>query len=409
MKSSELFPHALKEPPKDAESINHQLLVRAGFIDQLMAGSWTLLPLGWRVVNRINQVIREEINAINGQEMLMPLMTPRSIWQETGRWQKAEEVMYQFSDDGGREYGLAFTHEEILMDLLRKRVNTYADLPIYLYHFSTKFRNEARARSGILRSREFMMKDLYSAHASEADLMDYYQKVKEAYIRIFRRLGFSCRVTEALGGVFTDNYTHEFQIPTEGGEDVIFYCNQCDWGQNKEVFKGQVGQPCPKCQKGKIIQSRAIEVGNIFPLGTWFAEKMKAYFTDQNNQKQPIWFGSYGIGSTRVMGAWVEISHDDKGIIWNKAMAPFDVHLVELPGAKNALGIYQKLQETGLEVLWDERDINAGQKLVEADLIGIPVRLVISEKTKNQIEWRLRNKEKTELLSLSEIVNRLQK
>lgn len=409
MKSSELFPHALKEPPKDAESINHQLLVRAGFIDQLMAGSWTLLPLGWRVINRINQVIREEINAIGGQEMLMPLMTPCSIWQETGRWEKAKEVMYQFSDDGGREYGLAFTHEEILMDLLRKRVNTYADLPIYLYQFSTKFRNEARARSGILRSREFMMKDLYSAHASQADLMDYYQKVKEAYIRIFQRLGFSCRVTEALGGVFTDNYTHEFQIPTEGGEDVIFYCNQCDWGQNKEVFKGQVGQPCPKCQKGEIIQSRAIEVGNIFPLGTWFAEKMKAFFTDQNNQKQPIWFGSYGIGSTRIMGAWVEVSHDEKGIIWNQAMAPFDVHLVELPGAKNSLEIYQKLQEAGLEVLWDERNINAGQKLVEADLIGIPIRLVISEKTKDQIEWRFRNEEKTELLSLSEVISRFPK
>ena len=409
MKASELFPTTLKEPPKNADSINHQLLVRAGFIDQLMAGSWTLLPLGWRVVNRINQVIREEMNAIGGQEMLMPLMTPKSVWHETGRWDKAKEIMYQFSDGSGREYGLAFTHEEVLMDLLRKRVNTYADLPIYLYHFSTKFRNEARARSGILRSREFMMKDLYSAHASEDDLMDYYQKVKEAYVRIFERLGFDCKVTEALGGVFTKNYTHEFQVPAPGGEDVIFYCSQCDWGQNKEVFKGQAGQPCPKCQKGKVIETRAIEVGNIFPLGTWFAEKMQGYFTDQNNQKKPIWFGSYGIGSTRVMGAWVEVSHDDKGIIWNKVMAPFDLHLVELPGAKQAQEVYQKLSQAGLEVLWDERDINAGQKLVDADLIGLPVRLVVSEKTKDQVEWRLRTEEKTELISVDEAIKRLTK
>lgn len=409
MRESELFPKTMKETPKGAESINHRLLVRAGFIDQLMAGSWTLLPLGLRVVNKINEVIREEMNAIGGQEMLMPLMTPKSIWDETDRWDKAKGIMYQFTDTSGKEYGLAFTHEEVVMNLLHKKIKTHADLPLYVYHFSTKFRNETRAKSGILRSKEFLMKDLYSAHTSEKDLMDYYEKVKEAYSRIFQRLGFNFKITEALGGVFTENYTHEFQVPAKNGEDTIFYCDSCGWGQNKEVFKGTPGDSCQKCKKGKIVQDKAIEVGNIFPLGKWFAEKMNVYFTDKNNVKKPVWFGSYGIGSTRVMGSWVEVSHDDKGIIWNKAMSPFDVHLVELSEAKNTEEIYNKFIEAGIEVLWDDRDLGAGQKFTDADLIGISVRLVVSKKTGDKIEWRDRAGDKSELLSFDEVVNRLKK
>jgi len=407
MRESELFPKTMKEAPKGAESINHQLLVRAGFIDQLMAGSWTLLPLGLRVVNKINGIIREEMNGIGGQEMLMPLMTPKGIWDETGRWDKARGVMYQFADAGGREYGLAFTHEEVVMDLLRKKIKTYRDLPIYVYHFSTKFRSEARARSGILRGREFLMKDLYSAHTSEEDLMTYYERVKGAYSRIFQRLGFNFKITEASGGVFTESYTHEFQVPAKGGEDTIFYCDSCSWGQNKEMFKGKSGDGCPKCNGGIIVQDKSVEVGNIFPLGKWFAEKMNVYFTDRNGAKKPVWFGSYGIGPTRVMGAWIEVSHDNKGIIWNKTIAPFDAHLVELPEAKNVGEIYGILNQAGIEVLWDDRNLAAGQKFADADLIGIPVRLVISGRTEDKIEWRDRVSDKTELLSFSEVVNRL--
>ena len=180
MLQSKLFPKTRKEAPKDAESINHKFLVRGGFIDQLMAGSWTLLPLGWRVVTKINQIIREEMNAVGGQEMLMPLLHPKEIWSETGRWDKADEIMYKLKDSRGKEYVLSFTHEEIVMDLLRKNIKSYADLPVAVYHFSTKFRHELRAKSGILRGREFMMKDLYSAHTTEKDLMDYYEKVKGA-------------------------------------------------------------------------------------------------------------------------------------------------------------------------------------------------------------------------------------
>jgi len=410
MLASQLFPKTRKEPPKEAESVNHKLLVRAGFIDQLMAGSWTLLPLGWRVVSKINQVIREEMNAIGGQEMLMPLLHPKTLWNETGRWEKAKEVMYQFKDSRNKEYALSFTHEEIVMDLLRKNIKSYADLPVYLYHFSTKFRNEPRARSGILRGREFMMKDLYSAHTSQEDLMDYYEKVKGAYSKIFIRFGFDFKVVETVGGVFTDKNTHEFQVLAEGGEDTIYYCDKCSWAQNKEIFKGAAGEACPGCQKGKVIESRAIEVGNIFPLGTWYAERMKVYYADKDGKKRPVWFGSYGIGSTRVMGALVEVSHDEKGIIWFPQVAPFDVHLIELKAQglkQKAKEVYEQLTQAGIEVLWDERDVSAGEKFADADLIGIPVRLVVSQETGDKIEWKGRDSEEKAQLSAEEIIHRL--
>ena len=284
MLQSQLFPKTLREAPKEAESVNHKLLVRGGFIDQLMAGSWTLLPLGWRVVSKVNQIIREEMNAVGGQEMLMPLLHPKNIWNETGRWDKAKEVMYQFKDPGGKEYALSFTHEEVVMDLLRKKIKSYADLPVAVYHFSTKFRNEPRARSGILRGREFLMKDLYSAHATEEDFWKYYEKVKDAYSKIFNRLGFKFRVTEAGGGVFTDNNTLEFQVLAEGGEDTIYYCAKCDWGVNQEIFNDKKEVKCPKC-KSKIIKAKAIEVGNIFPFGTWYSERMRVYYSDKDGKK----------------------------------------------------------------------------------------------------------------------------
>jgi prolyl-tRNA synthetase len=418
MLQSKLFPETRKEAPKEAISINHKLLVRAGFIDQLMAGSWTLLPLGWRVVAKINQIIREEMNTIGGQEMLMPLLHPKSIWNETGRWDKAADIMYKLKDQRRREYALSFTHEEIVMDLLRKNIKSYQDLPVAVYHFSTKFRNEPRPRSGILRGREFMMKDLYSAHTTEKDLMDYYQKVKNAYSKIFTRLGFNFRVTETSGGVFTKNRTHEHQVLVDSGEDTIYYCDKCDWGENKEIFEavpagppagrtgrqGKEGGKCPNCKKGKIIKSKAIEVGNIFPLGTWYAERMRVYYTDKEGRKKPVWFGSYGIGPTRILGALVEVSHDDRGIIWNSAVAPFKAHLIELSGARGARDVYKKLIDSGVDVLWDERDVAAGEKFADSDLIGIPVRLVVSKETGGKIEWKKRDSKKTKLLTVADVV-----
>lgn len=406
MRQSRLFPKTLKNPPKGAESVNHELLVRAGFIDQLMSGSWTLQPMGWRVVDKINDIIRAELDQVGCQEILMPLLHPKSIWNETGRWDSAAQVMYKLKDSRGKEYALSFTHEEVFLDLVRKYMTSYQDLPIALYHFSTKFRNELRAKSGILRGREFLMKDLYSVHASKEDFERFYQEVKEAYLRIFERIGFEVKVTEAAGGVFTENTTHEFQVPAEGGEDTIYYCDSCGWGQNEEIFKGKAGDKCPKCE-GKVTKTKSIEVGNIFPFGTYYSEKMAIEFTDEGGKKKPVWFGSYGIGTTRVMGAWVEVNHDDKGIIWNKAIAPYDVHLVELPGGKGEEA-YKFLTEAGVDVLWDDRDVGAGEKFADSDLIGIPVRLVVSKKTGDMVEWKERKLEKREILSLEEVVSRMQ-
>ncbi|MCX6704807.1 MAG: His/Gly/Thr/Pro-type tRNA ligase C-terminal domain-containing protein, partial [Candidatus Woesebacteria bacterium] len=400
MRQSQLFPKTRKEAPKDAESINHKLLVRGGFIDQLMSGSWTLLPMGLRVVTKINQIIREEMNAVGGQEMLMPLLHPKEIWSETGRWDKADEIMYKLTDSRKKEYVLSFTHEEIVMDLLRKNIKSYQDLPVAVYHFSTKFRNEPRARSGILRGREFMMKDLYSAHVSEEDMMSYYEKVKEAYVKIFTRLGFNFKVVEAAGGVFTERHTHEFQVLDANGEDTIFACDKCDYAVNKEIFEGKAGEVCPKCKKGKIEElTELVEVGNIFPLGAWYSERMRVYFTDKDGGKKPVWFASYGIGPTRVMGALVEVNNDERGIIWPKAVAPFDVHLINLKSTASSDGqisnlksdeVYKKLENAGIEVLYDDRDVQAGEKFGDADLIGIPVRLVISERNGDKIEWKER-------------------
>src|SRR3989344_1090029 len=401
MRQSQLFPKTKKTAPKDAESTNHKLLVRGGFMDQLMSGSWTLLPLGWRVITKINNIIREEMNAVGGQEMLMPLLHPKELWNETGRWDKAEEIMYKIKDQHDRQYALSFTHEEVVMDLLRKNISSYQDLPISVYQFSTKFRRELRAKSGILRGREFMMKDLYSAHVSEEDLMSYYEKVKDAYSKIFTRLGFNFKITEASGGVFTDKHTHEFQVLCETGEDTIYWKEGDEIAINDEVFEGN---------KDEYQSAKSIEVGNIFPLGTWYAEKMGMNFTDKDGSKKPVWFGSYGIGPTREMGTLVEVSHDDKGIVWYPQVAPFDTHLIAIGAGEESARVkevYQKLIDAGVDVLFDDRDVSAGEKFSDADLIGIPVRLVVSGKTGDKIEWKERAKEEIELLSMDEVLKRL--
>jgi len=374
-----------------------------------MSGSWSLLPLGQRVVTKINQIIREEMNAIGGQELALPLMHPKEIWNETGRWSSAAEVMYQLKDSHGREYALSFTHEEIVMDLIRKHVTSYKDLPLYVYQFSTKFRNEPRATSGILRGREFLMKDLYSAHVSEEDLMSYYEEAKKAYLKIFNRLGLKVKVVEASGGPFTKHRTHEFQVLSAAGEDTIYFCDNCEnFGQNKEVFDFKVGASCPVCKKGKIVEAHSIEVGNIFPLGTMYSEKMKAFFTDSGGKQKPIWFGSYGIGPTRVMGTLVEVYHDERGIIWPEAVSPFRIHLIEILSQESKVRnqveeLYTKLVKSGVEVLWDDRlDTSAGQKFADSDLIGIPSRVVASEKSLSQGGFELKNRSEKESRIITE-------
>jgi prolyl-tRNA synthetase len=407
MRYSKQFSKTLREAPKDEVSKNAKLLLKAGFIDKLMAGSYTLLPLGFRVKEKIEQIIREEIDATGASEMLMPLLHPKAIWNETGRWETAKEIMYQFKKDD-KEFVLSFTHEEIVMDLIRKHVTGPKDFPIKVYHFSTKFRHEPRAKSGILRGREFLMKDLYSAHLTQEDMYKYYWEVADAYIKIFKTIGLEAKIVEAAGGVFTKAHTHEFQVLCEQGEDTIYYCDACDFSQNKEIFEGKAGDECPKCHKGKIVEAKAIEVGNIFPLGTMYAEKMGVAIDGK-----PIWMASYGIGPTRLIGTLVEIYGDEKGLNWPKAVAPYQVHLLAIniqdeSVQKAADKVYERLLSENIEVLYDDRiEASTGAKFNDADLIGVPVRLVVSPKTGNQIEWKERTSESAEILDLEEVVKRL--
>ena len=419
MRQSQLFGKTLRESPKDEVSVNAQLLERGGFVYKTMAGVYDYLPLGWRVLNKINQVIREEMNAIGGQELLLSAMQPRERWEKTGRWQTlGEEVMYQFKDRSDRELGLAPTHEEALAEIALRTISSYKDLPLYVYQIQTKFRSELRAKSGLMRGREFVMKDLYSFHTDKKDLDRYYQIVDQAYRQIFGRLGLEVYVTEASGGSFTKEYTHEYQVLSEAGEDIIFYCDRhiggCGYSQNKEVSQMQDGGQCPKCQK-EIKSGKSIEVGNIFKLGTKFSEAVGLNYTDREGQKHPVIMGSYGIGPGRVLGSIVEVSHDEKGIIWPEQVAPFKIHLLGLKPRNDVASevkdqsekLYEKLLANGIEVLYDDRDDKTpGEKFADADLLGIPWRAIISENTikKKGIGLKKRNEDNEKIISFEEIL-----
>src|SRR5581483_4205183 len=362
MRYSQLFGKTTKEAPKDEVSTNAKLLIRAGFIDKLMSGSYTLMPLGLRVVEKIIEIVKSEMNATGAQEMLMPLMHPKEIWNETGRWDKADEVMFKLKK-GEKEYALSFTHEEILLDVARKHLSTYRDLPLLLYHISTKFRSELRAKSGILRGREFLMKDLYSLHTTREDLDKYYWEVKDAYLNIFKKMDLEALVTEAAGGVFTDDLTHEFQVLSESGEDTIYHKEGWEYWKNKEIMSEE------DLKDPHVREEKAIEVGNIFRYGVDYSQKMNVVFSDADGKKQNAWFGAYGIGLTRLMGVLVEKFHDERGIIWPRAVAPYQVHLISIK--KDADQVYEKLKNSNIEVLYDDRDISVGEKFADADLIGI--------------------------------------
>ena len=408
MLQSKLFGKTSKAAPRDEISLNAILLTRAGFIDKLSAGIYTYLPLGLRVLNKIKNIVREEMDAIGGQEILMPALLPKEPWEKTGRWtEPGKEVMFQLEGRSHKEYGLGWTHEEIITPLVKKFVSSYKDLPLYLYQIQDKFRNESRAKSGLLRGLEFSMKDLYSFHRDEKDLVDYYQKAMAAYQKIFERCGLNSLVAEASGGSFS-KYSHEFQVLTPYGEDTIFYCEKCHYAQNKEIAEIKANSKCPEC-KGKIVEGKSIEVGNIFQLKTKYSKPFDLNYSDQDGKIKPVIMGCYGIGPSRVMGSVVEINRDDRGIIWPESVAPFRFHLLLLSEnnqvAKNAEKIYNKLLDSGQEVLFDDRrDISAGQKFAESDLIGIPYRLVVSEKTGDKIEIKKRDEKKSELAEMKELL-----
>jgi len=408
---SKLFGKTIREAPKGEASVNAKLLIKGGFVQKLGAGIYTLLPLGLRVVEKISQIVREEMNAIGGQELLMPALHPKEVWEESGRWQALHGSMYQLKDSSKKDFALGFTHEEVIVDLARNRISSYRDLPLYLYQIQTKFRDEPRPRSGLIRGREFMMKDLYSFHADESDLDKFYEICAKAYFKIFERCGLKTVRTKASGGEFTTQFTDEFQVSAEGGEDEIIFCPKYDFAENKEIAKTKEGDKCSVCSE-RLKKSNAIEVGNIFKFGTMYAEKMKMYYADEKGGKKPVYLGSYGVGMTRTMAAVVEVSNDKNGIIWPKSIAPFQAHLISITDQvssikKNADEVYEKLLKSGIEVLYDDRDESAGEKFADCDLIGIPVRLVVSDKTgKGKVEWKERDKEKTEILRTEQVVNR---
>ena len=410
MRYSTFFPKTVKREFKDDLSTNAVFLTKAGYIDQLMAGSFTLLPLGFKVVENIKKIIREELNETGAQEMLMPLLHPKEIWDKTGRWSNPDvnAIMYKLKDSRNKEYCLSFTHEEIFLETLGKLTQSYKDYPVKAYHFSTKFRNEPRAKSGILRGREFIMKDLYSAHISDEDLLTYYNSVKEAYIKIFKRMNLNVKVVEASGGVFTDKYSHEFQVLAPVGEDTIFYCDKCTFAQNEEVFKGKEGDECPDCNSGKIAKSNSIEVGNIFNFGQDYSKKMNITFKDDKGQESFPYLASYGIGMGRAMGTLVETFHDDDGIIWPKNVSPFQVYLISLGRDEKADEIEKKMEKVGIDVLYDNREVSAGEKFANADLLGFPYRLVVSEKTGEKIELKERKDKGTVLIGLDDMISKLQ-
>lgn len=409
MKQSQYFLKTTKNKPADDVSINARLLEQGGFVYKNSAGIYTYLPLGWRVMQKVANIIREEMNAIGGQEMFMPGLHDKHYLKATNRWDV--DVVFKVSEGQGKEpqFNISWTHEEIVAEISTKFVHSYKDLPLAVYQIQTKFRNEPRAKSGLLRGREFMMKDLYSLHVSEEDLWNYYEKVAKAYHKIFERCGLKAYYTVAAGGDFTVSNTHEFQVLSPVGEDTILVCEKCGFAENAEISKLESGSACPECG-GKVNQEKSIEVGNIFPLGIKYSEAFGLKFTNEKGQSHPVVMGSYGIGLGRVMATIVEVYNDGKGIIWPNSVAPFNVHLISIKGAeKQADDIYQKLEKEGVQVLYDDRDVSPGVKFADSDLIGIPRRVVVSPKTleKDSVEVKRRSADEQKLVKIKDITKKV--
>ncbi len=407
MKQAKLFTKAVKTLAKDEDSYNAQILIRAGFIDKVAAGIYNYLPLGKIVLDKISQIIREEMNQVAGQEILMPALSPKELWQQTDRWTNFD-VLFKLTGSDKKEYALGATHEEVVTPLMQKFIFSYKELPASVYQIQTKFRNEKRAKAGLIRGREFLMKDMYSFHANQEDLDTYYETVKQAYFKIFDRLGLGSAtyLTYASGGVFS-KYSHEFQTLCPAGEDKIFICQKCQTAINSEIIKQQ--KTCPQCQGSDFQEEKAVEVGNIFKLGSRFSQAFNFYYTDKQGNKQAIIMGCYGLGISRVLATIVEKNHDAQGPIWPSAIAPFPIHLISLGVNQAAEKLYEKLKKAKLNVLYDDREISAGAKFAEADLIACPIRLVISEKTlsKNLVEIKKRNEATSQLIAQTAVLKLL--
>ena len=413
MRQSKLFTKTRKEAPADEVSKNAEFLIRGGFVHKEMAGVYSYLPLGLRVLNKIENIIREEMNSVGGQEVLMSTMQPKDNWEKTGRWTGMDDL-YKVGDSSGREVALGPTHEEIVVPILKNYVTSYKDFPVAVYQIQNKFRMELRAKSGMLRGREFIMKDMYSFHTSQEDFEKFYEKMKDVYKTVFNRVGIGhlTYMTFASGGTFS-KYSHEFQTITGAGEDTIYLDEASGVALNKEVFNDEVLSQL-KLSKEKLVEHKSIEVGNIFDLKTKYSQPFDLSFTDEKGEKHIVLMGCYGIGLGRLMGTIVEVFSDDKGIIWPETVAPYKIHLLALGEdeavSKEAEKVYESLLKAGTEVLFDDRkDLSAGEKFSDADLLGMPYRAVVSARSlkENGIELKKRSEEKGKIVTLDELLKLL--
>ncbi len=413
MRQSQLFTKTRKEAPAEEVSKNAQLLIRAGFIHKEMAGVYSLLPLGLKVLKKIEQIIREEMDSIGGQEVSLAALQEKNNWEKTDRWSdETVDNWFKTKLKNDTELGLAFTHEEPLTALMTSFITSYKDLPCSAYQFQTKFRNELRSKSGIMRGREFVMKDLYSFSKTQEEHDAFYEQAKEAYNRIFTRVGISEKtyITFASGGSFS-KYSHEFQTLTSAGEDEIYVDEKKKLAINKEVYTDEVLADL-NIAKADVKIEKAVEVGNIFSLGTKFSEPLNLSFAGEDGKSHSVIMGSYGIGLGRLMGTVVELCNDEQGILWPESIAPFHIHLVSLcreaEDVKTCNEIYETLQKKGIEVLYDDREARAGEKFADSDLIGIPVRVVVSPKTlaNKSVEYKKRGEAEATLLTIDELVSK---
>lgn len=406
MRQSVLFTKTSKTAPSDEVSKNAELLIRAGFVYKVMAGVYVYTPLGLRVLENIKRIVREEMNAVNGQELIMTNLQPKDVWESTTRWDDSVvDVWFKTALKDGTELGLAWSHEEAIMDMMRHYIASYKDLPVSVYQFQTKLRNELRAKSGIMRGREFVMKDMYSLHSSAEDLDAYYNSVIEAYKKIYARLGIGedTYVTFASGGAFT-KFSHEFQTVCEAGEDVLYLHREKNIAVNEEVLDAAVKEL--GIEKSELEKVKSAEVGNIFNFGTEKAEQMGITFKGSDGKEHPIYLASYGIGITRVMGVLVEKFSDDKGMVWPEEVAPYRVHLLSLNMNDKADEIYQSLTQAGISVLYDDRDASAGEKFADSDLLGIPYRVIVGKRSieSGKVEIKKRSAEQAEEVALEDLV-----
>ena len=408
MRVSKLFTKTLKNAPADEIAKNAQLLIRAGYVYKVMAGVYAYTPLGLRVLEKIKQIVREEMNQVDGQELIMSSLQRKDTWDGTGRWDdETVDVWFKSRLKDDTEVGFAWSHEEAIMEMMQQFVKSFKDLPTSVYQFQVKMRNELRAKSGIMRGREFIMKDMYSLHASQEDMDSYYDSVIEAYGRLYDRLGIggSTFVTFASGGAFT-KFSHEFQTICEAGEDVLYVNDDMTVAVNEEVLDDATAEL--GIDKATLKPVKSAEVGNIFKFGTEKSEAMNIYYTDTEGKQQPIYLASYGVGITRVMGVLVEKMADDKGIVWPISVAPYAVSLVSIgqKGSEKADQIYQQLTEAGVEVLYDDRDERPGAKFSDSELLGIPFRLTVSDRAveAGEYEWTVRSTGETSMLTTEHII-----